>query len=213
MHAVASINLENYQDLADLTDAPKREYCERWGYQFHVLRDSHYSPVMGFNKIHYMLDLLNTHPDIDWLLFTECDATITNLTISIDDKIDKGYHFIMPVDRLNLNAGNILVRNTVEGRGYLSMILSRESEYTGAEWAEQQVIIDTIEDYTDIVKIVPQKYMNSYIQAPYDYCDVTKDIFGNSGEWTSGDWIVHWPGLHKPVRIQQATEMLEQIIR
>ena len=213
MHAVASINLENYQDLADLTDAPKREYCERWGYQFHVLRDSHYSPIMGFNKIHYMLDLLNTHPDIDWLLFTECDATITNLTVSIDDKIDEGYHFIMPVDRLNLNAGNILVRNSPEGRGYLSMILNRENKYAEAEWAEQQVIIDTIEDYTDIVKIVPQKYMNSYVQAPYDYCDVRWDIFGNSGEWTPGDWIVHWPGLHKLVRIQQATEMLTQIIR
>jgi galactosyl transferase GMA12/MNN10 family len=213
MHAVASINLENYQDLADLTDAPKREYCERWGYQFHVLRDSHYSPIMGFNKIHYMLDLLNTHLDIDWLLFTECDATITNLTVSIDDKIDQGYHFIMPVDRLNLNAGNILVRNSAQGRGYLQMILNRESEYAEAEWAEQQVIIDSIEDYTDIVKIVPQKYMNSYVQAPYDYCDVTKDIFGLSGEWTPGDWIVHWPGLHKPVRIQQATEMLTKITR
>jgi hypothetical protein len=213
MHAIASINLDNYQDLADLTDAPKREYCDRYGYEFFVLKEQKYSPIMGFNKIAYVLDIFNQRPDIEWLLFSECDATITNLTITIDDKIDNDYHFIIPVDRLNLNAGNFLARNTEQGRAYLQMIVDSEEKYKNAEWAEQQVIIDTIEQYTDIVKIVPQKYMNSYIQEPYDYCDVRTDILGNSGEWTSGDWIVHWPGLHKPLRLDQATKILNQLIR
>ena len=213
MHAIASINLDNYQDLADLTDAPKKEYCERYGYNFFVLKEKKYSECMGFNKIGFVLDLFNQHPEIDWLLFTECDATITNLTIPMEDKIDNDYHFIIPVDRLNLNAGNFLARNSKEGRAYLQMLMNAESTYKDAEWAEQQVIIDTIEEYTDIVKIVPQKYMNSYIQEPYDYCDVRMDIMGNSGEWTSGDWIVHWPGLHKPLRMGQATKMLSQIVR
>jgi hypothetical protein len=213
MYAIASINLDNYQDLADLTDAPKREYCERYGYEFFVLKEQKYSPIMGFNKIAYVLDIFNQRPDIEWLLFTECDATITNLTITIDDKIDNDYHFIIPVDRLNLNAGNFLARNTEQGRTYLQMIVDSEEKYKEADWAEQQVIIDTVEQYTDIVKIVPQKYMNSYIQEPYDYCDVRTDILGNSGEWTSGDWIVHWPGLHKPLRLDQATKMLKQLIR
>jgi hypothetical protein len=91
--------------------------------------------------------------------------------------------------------------------------MSHEPEYRSAEWAEQQVIIDTIDDHTDKVKIVPQRYMNSYIQEPYDYCDVRTDILGNSGEWSTGDWIVHWPGLHKPLRMDQATRMLLQIVR
>jgi hypothetical protein len=93
------------------------------------------------------------------------------------------------------------------------MIMDAEPEYKTHSWAEQQVIIDTIDQYTDTVKIVPQKYMNSYVQEPYDYCDIRKDIFGNSGEWTSGDWIVHWPGLHKPLRLDQAKKMLTQIVR
>ena len=213
MHAVASINLPNYQDLADLTDITKQEYCERYGYQFHVLREQRYSECMGFNKIGYVLDLFQQYPGIEWLLFSECDATITNLTISIDDKIDNHYHFIIPVDRLNLNAGNFLARNTPEGRAYLQMIMDREPEYKTAEWAEQQVIIDTIGEYDEIVKIVPQKCMNSYIQEPYDYCDVRTDVLGKSGEWATGDWIVHWPGLHKPLRLAQAEKMLTQIVR
>jgi hypothetical protein len=213
MHAVASINTENYQDLADLTDSPKREYCDRYGYEFFVLKETKYSPIMGFNKIHFVLDLFKQRPDIEWLLFSECDATITNLTIKIEDKIDNDYHFILPVDRLNINSGNFLARNSEQGRAYLQMIVDLEKDYTNESWAEQQVIIDTISQNTSIVKLVPQRYMNSYIQEPYDYCDVRTDIFGNSGEWQSGDWIVHWPGLHKPVRMIQAQQMLNQITR
>jgi len=213
MFAVASINLDNYQDLADLTDAPKREYCERYGYQFFVLKEKKYSDCMGFNKIGYVLDLFKQNPDIEWLLFSECDATITNLTIPMTDKIDDDYHFIVPVDRLNINSGNFLARNSEQGRAYLEMIMSMEPEYKDKEWAEQQAIIDTIDNSLDVVKIVEQKYMNSYIQAPYDYCDIRIDILGNSGEWSSGDWIVHWPGLHKPLRMDQAQKMLTQIVR
>ena len=213
MYAVASINTDNYQDLADLTDAPKKEYCDRHGYKFFVLKEARYSSVMGFNKIHYVMDLFNQYPNIEWLLFSECDATITNLNITIEEQVDNDYHFIVPVDRLNINAGNFLARNSEKGRAYLQMILDAEEQYKSADWAEQQVIIDTIDDYADIVKIVPQRYMNSYVQEPYDYCDVRRDILGNSGEWAPGDWIVHWPGLHKPVRMLQAQKMLEQIVR
>ena len=93
------------------------------------------------------------------------------------------------------------------------MIVDLEETYKNVEWAEQQVIIDTYPDLESIVKVVPQRYMNSYIQEPYDYCDVTRDILGNSAEWQSGDWIVHWPGLHKPLRMAQAEKMLTQLVR
>lgn len=213
MYAVASIYTPDYQDLADLTDLPKIEYCNRHNYPFFLLHESKYSSVMGFNKIGYILDLLNTNPNFEWLLFVECDATITNVTIPIEDKIDNDYHVIIAVDRLNLNAGNLLVRNSPEGRGYLQTIMDLEPEYSTHTWAEQQAIIDTIDKYADIVKIVTQRYMNSYIQAPYDYCDIRVDIMGNSGEWQPGDWILHMPGLLNPARIAVMKEVLKHITR
>lgn len=213
MYAVASINTPDYQDLADLTDAPKQEYCDRHGYEFHVLKDTRYSPIMGFNKIHYVLDLFKQRPDIEWLLFSECDAMVTNLTIRIEDKIDNDYHFIVPVDRLNINSGNFLARNSEEGRAYLQMIADLEETYKDVAWAEQQVIIDTVSDLAAIVKIVPQRYMNSYEPQIYDYCDARFDIMGNSAAWEPGDWIVHWPGTYKPARIERATELGKQIVR
>ena len=213
MHAVASLHDANYSDLAALTDQSKQQYCDKYGYQFHVLTEMKYSTITGFNKIHFALEILNQDPEIEWLLFSECDAMITNQTIRIEDKIDNDYHFIVPVDRLNLNSGNFLARNTDQGRAYLQMILDKEESYKEIEWAEQQVIIDTIEEYQDIVKIVPQKYMNSYEPQIYDYCDARFDILGNSGAWEPGDWIVHWPGTYKPTRIERANFHLSQVIR
>lgn len=212
-YAIATIYTENYQDLGTLTDAPKKEYCERHGYKFFVLKETKYSPVMGFNKIHYSLELLKDNPDIEWLLFCECDATITNLTTRIEDKINNDYHFIVPVDVNNINAGNYLVRNSEEGRAYLQMIIDKEAEYKDHEWAEQQVIIDTIDENIDKVLVVYQRYMNSYQPEVYDYIDVRVDLFGNSGCWEPGDWIVHWPGLYNSTRIPLATEMLKHIVR
>lgn len=213
MFSIASINTDNYQDLADLTDAPKREYCERHGYTFFVLKETKYSPIMGFNKIHFVLDLFKQHPEIEWLLFSECDAMITNLSIKIEDKIDNDYHFIVPVDRLNINSGNFLARNSEKGRAYLQMIVDLESQYANVEWAEQQVIIDSLDEYSDVVKIVPQRYMNSYEPQIYDYCDVRIDVLGNSGVWEQGDWIVHWPGTYKPARIARAHALMPLIVR
>lgn len=213
MHAVASLHDANYSDLAALTDASKQEYCDRYGYQFHVLTEMKYSTITGFNKIHFTLDLFKQHPEIEWLLFSECDAMITNLAIPIEEKIDNNYHFIVPVDRLNINSGNFLARNSEQGRAYLQMIIDREEAYREVEWAEQQVIIDSIEEYQNVVKIVAQRYMNSYEQHIYDYCDIRTDVLGTSGQWQPGDWIVHWPGTYKPARIERAEFHTKNLIR
>ena len=212
-HAVATLYDDNYRDLAELTNEPKIEYCERYGYKFFELTEMKYSKITGFNKIHYTLELFKLHPDIDWLLFCECDAMITNLTIPIDEKVDNDYHVIVPVDRLNINTGNFLVHNTEQGRAYLQMIIDKEPDYILVEWAEQQVVIDTIDEFQDIVKIVPQRYMNSYEPQIYDYCDASKDIMGNSGAWEQGDWIVHWPGTYKNTRLKRAERVGRQIVR
>jgi hypothetical protein len=75
------------------------------------------------------------------------------------------------------------------------------------KWGIQQWMIDTIGEYSDIVKIVPQKYMNSYEPALYDYCDVSCDVLGTSGVWEKGDWILHWPGLRNQVRVARANAL------
>ena len=227
MYAVVNLCTSNLNDLGDLTSALKIEYCQRHGYEFHNIGDEFigertepWTFAMDWYKPKFVLKLFNERPDIEWALVTEADATITNLTIPIEDKIDNDYHVIAPVDRLNINSGNLLLRNSAEGRAYLQAMLDDESKYlvnttNNPIFGLQLWIVDTIEQHADIVKIVPQKHMNSYEHGIYDYCDIRTDIMGNYGAWEPGDWIIHWPGIRNEVRIQRANtlEQEERITR
>ena len=216
MYAVVSMSTSNIKDLSDLTDAPKQEYCQRHGYEFFNIGDDEigtmtepWSFSMDWHKPNYVLELFNKRPDIEWALVTEADATITNLTIPMEDKVDNDFHCIVPVDRLNINSGNLLIRNSEQGRAYLQAMINDGANYltnttNNPIFGLQLWIVDTIDKFADIVKIVPQKYMNSYERDIYDYCDVSTDIMGTSGLWTQGDWIVHWPGIRHEVRLARA---------
>lgn len=225
MYAIVSMSTDNIKDLTKYTDGYKKEYCDLHGYELCILSEADfeivttpYSALMDWNKVYYLKKLFEKRSDIEWALLSEADATITNMTIPMSDKIDNDYHVIIPVDRLNLNSGNVLIRNSEQGRAYIQMIIDKCEEYREGQspdsklkdkWGIQQVMIDTIDQYTDIVKIVPQKYMNSYEPQIYDYADVSTDILGTSGVWAKGDWIIHWPGIRHNVRIERA-ERLEK---
>jgi hypothetical protein len=228
MHAVASMSTKNIHDLSNATDATKKEYCERHGYLWAnlgdddiIIKTTPFSNFMDFNKPLFIKKLFEEHPNVEWLLMTEADATITNLTIKIEDKIDNDYHVIVPVDRLNLNSGNWLIRNSEQGRAYIQTMIDRTPEYEWSQgpnstwkdrWGIQQYIIDTLEEFEDIIKIVPQRYMNSYEQI-YDYCQIDVDILGTPALWEPGDWIVHWPGIRHEVRLEQCKKLPEMITR
>lgn len=228
MYAVASMSTSNIADLAAITDPTKIEYCERHGYLWFNLGDDDihikttpFSNFMDFNKPLFVKKVFEQHPEIEWMLFTEADATITNLTIKIEDKIDNNYHLIVPVDRLNLNSGNILIRNSEQGRAYIQTMIDRTPLYEESQgpnstwkdrWGIQQYIIDTLGEFEDIIKIVPQRYMNSYEQI-YDYCHIDVDILGTPALWEPGDWIVHWPGIRHEVRLQRQQHLPNMITR
>lgn len=223
MYAVVSMSTKSIDDLASLTDGLKQEYCKRNGYEFFAIRDEDfkvwttpYSSFMDWNKAFYLNKLLAERPDIEWLLLSEADATITNMTIKMEDKIDNDYHIIIPVDRLTLNGGNVLIRNSEQGRAYIQHMVDVVEEYREDQspegklkdkWGLQQFMIDTIDQYRDIVKIVPQKYMNCYEPEIYDYCDASKDIFGHDASWEKGDWIIHWPGIKNNIRIDRVKRL------
>jgi hypothetical protein len=217
------MSTSNIQDFAAITDGLKREYCERYGYKFFIITEKDfviktepYNHSMDWNKALYIKNVFEQNPDVEWLLLSEADATITNLTIPMEDKIDNDYHVIIPVDRLNLNSGNFLIRNSEQGRAYIQALIDAGPAYAELmgpnskaehKWGIQQWMIDTIGEYSDIVKIVPQKYMNSYEPALYDYCDASRDVLGTSGVWEKGDWILHWPGLRNQVRVARANAL------
>jgi len=216
-------------DLADPTDKYKKEYCDTNGYEFFSIKDEDfkvftkpYSSFMDWNKAFYVNDLLKARPDIEWVLISEADATITNMQVRMEDKIDNDYHVIIPVDRLTLNGGNWLLRNSPEGRAYIQHMVDVVEDYREDQspegklvdkWGLQQVMIDTIDQNKDIVKIVEQRYMNSYEPEIYDYCDASRDCFGNDAAWQKGDWIIHWPGIRHNLRLERVARLEDMVTR
>jgi hypothetical protein len=218
MYAIASFNDAKFQPLADITDAVKKEYCERHGYSYHVKTDVAFTPDIGFEKIRMVLDIFAKNPDIEWLLFCESDAMVTNFNIKIEDRIDNRYHFIVATDINDINAGVFLARNSQQGRKYLNFILNERPKYKGNWQAEQGVIQDSYPQHRNIVRVVPQRVMNSFQYPYYRYGDHRdrpphRDIMGNLGTWEKGDWIIHWPGMDLNSRIQLSQAMKEHIVK
>jgi hypothetical protein len=50
------------------------------------------------------------------------------------------------------------------------------------------------EEFQSIVKIVPQRFMNSYNYQFYHYSD-HRDKLGIDGNWQIRDWLIHWPAI------------------
>lgn len=222
-YAVISMHNDTYQPLADITSANKVAYCNKHGYDYLMYKTGERDEVsrategnnhfFGFLKIETVLKVLETTP-YEWVLFSECDAMITNFGITLESIADNNFHVLLSSCFNRINAGNFMVRNSDEGKGYLKFIMSQHEAYKTVGWAEQQVMIDNLEKFKGVVKIVPQRTFNSYDDFLYVLHNVTNrnDGFGRSGEWQPGDFQVHWPGMNLDQRLELAKKYSKLVV-
>jgi hypothetical protein len=90
------------------------------------------------------------------------------------------------------------------------MISKRKDYLNDKKWFDQQCVIDTYVTYKDIIKLVPQRTMNSYDYKMYGVDGI--DMLGNDGQWQQGDWVVHWPGLNNQLRVQLAQSFANVVV-
>lgn len=210
--AIISFNLPNYKSLHNLTwKKNKIKYAKRHGYQAFCKTKNFYNLTVGFEKIWFINDLFDEHPELEWIWFTGCDTLITNMNIKIEDKIDNDYHFIITKDCNGMNADSFFIRNSSEGRAYIKMIMSKYEEYKNHYFAEQQIMIESEETHKDIIKILPQREINSYDCMLYPY-QLPIDGLGLPAHWQPGDFHIHWPGTNLPTRIALAKKYMKGII-
>lgn len=214
--AIISLHTSNFQPLADLTwNQNKVLYADKQGYGYACKTDGFYNVGLGFEKIWFINDMLNAYPEIDWFWWTGCDTLVTNMTTGLESKVNSNYHFIISTDCNGINADSFLIRNSPEGRDYIKMIMSKQPDYKDHGWAEQQVIIDTLDNYKNIIKIVPQREINAYNYSLYPECappEKQLDKLGFDGNWQQGDLLIHWPGTGLAHRIHLASYYMQQVI-
>lgn len=221
---VFTLSRDNYKSLRDITSLNKKEYCQKHGYSFEERNDNFYFPNLGFEKIYRALELL-VQNKCDILYWCGTDTLITNYNIKITDLIDVEHDFFIATDANHINADSFVIKNTIDGKTFLSKILDLYSQYQYHEWAEQQCIIDLVtqdEYFKKITKIVPQKTLNSYDYSIYpdsnflgalDKLKNKQDYYGNDGQWSNGDFIIHWPGTNLNQRLELARKYLPLILK
>jgi len=199
MIGIATLHNDNYRQLASLTyDNNKVPYCEQHSYKHFAMTDG-WSDNIYFDSIRYMIEVLEGNPDIEWLWWLDCDALITNYTKKLEDVIDNDYHVVMTKDVNGLNAGSFLVRNSSEGLAWLKMIMSYKPAYDQERWAlaEQAVMVKEYDNYKDIIKLIPQREINSYMYELYPEVG-----HYTSGQWHVGDFVLHIPARTNDLRLK-----------
>lgn len=233
MYALVELHDEKYQSLADLTwHQNKIPYAKEHGYQTFCRTDNFKENAsIGFQKIWYIRELLDLHPEVEWFWWTGTDTMITNFGTRIQDRIDDRYHFIIAVDVNGINADSFLIKNSDEARRYLDHVIALEQEsyqyWDTEQWAMARVLgfpgtgqpewpsgdaLTINNEFKDIVKLVPQRYMNSFNYQLYHYKD-HRDKLGWDGNWQLGDWLIHWPACSLEYRLQLADFYGKYIIR
>ena len=206
--ALISLNSAEYAPLADLTFYKnKMLYCQKYGYDYINRTDGLTNLKIGYVKIFVIKQILDKM-EHDWLYWCGCDTLITNFNKKLEDFCDDKYHFIVAVDCNALNADSFFIRNSPEGRNYINTLLSRMPTYISHPWCEQQAMIDSIDEFQDIINIVPQKLINAYDYSLYPDRPNELDVNGNNGAWSPGDFLIHWPGITLPKRLELARKYL-----
>lgn len=229
--AISTIYTDNIKELAVITvEYNKRKYCEKHGYDLSVkTKDFDYKHT-GFEKISHVLKLLKSNK-YSWVYWCGADTMITNYNIKLEDLIDDDYHFIISTDIWDFNSDSFLIRNSPEGIKFFEHILSLHDTYVNKDgssvdfgirlpdgglraWGEQGAMVDLKEEYKNIIKVLPQKSMNSYLYHlyPSDWHQKGLDCNGNDGRWSEGDFLVHWPGLPNDYRIHLAVNFIKKVI-
>jgi hypothetical protein len=210
---IISLHNKDFQPLADITwNQNKVPYAELHGYRHFVKNHDTYQHVIGFEKIFFIREVMYNNPDIEWFWWVGCDTLLTNFTIRLEDRVDNRYHFIIATDCHGINADSFFIRNTNEGRYFINTIADKYDQYKSHYWAEQQVIIDLQEQFKHIIKIVPQRDINSYNYDLYPTC-LPYDIHQNDGQWKSGDLLIHWPGTALEERLSLAEYYTTKIVK
>jgi hypothetical protein len=213
--AIASMHDANYAWLSPYTwDLNGLAYAQEWGYMTTLVDPGHNMPP-GFAKINHMLQFGLDNPHVEWIFWKDCDSLLTNFSIQLEDIADPKYHVLLTSFWNGINAGMMMVRNSPQGQGWLKMIMDNMPQYQFSHWLEQQVMIDKMEEYKDIVKLVPQRTFNAACFSDGCHGDAPPnpvDLLGTDGQWQQGDFAMHWPGQANQLRASLVNKYFPLII-
>lgn len=202
--AVCSWNSPEYQDLANVSQPGKEEYCARHGYTFVPVVGEF--KVGGYERYDVVRDLL---PQYDLVLMLDADALVMNHTLKAERLYREGKSIYCAADLMGVNDGAIMFARAAKSMQLISVFLACGRKPGNEMMDSQQMLRWFIEfhPYAPHVQWVEQNEMNSY----------RNDLYGRpdwfDGTYHKGDWILQFPGMSNADRIPHMQEALKEVIR
>lgn len=214
--ALISVHDDNFKDLAEITWHKNRKlYAERHGYDTFEKTSNFDGMQIGFAKIKFMLEIMEKK-EHDALYWSGTDTLITNFFIPLTEFLYDGYHITMAKDFSGgMNNDSMLIRNTIEGRTWMKMILDNMPVYVTDHRFEAGPMWDTYDHFKNIIKILPQRLFNAYHYPLYASKGAKNSLDGSgfSGQWYPGDFLFHAVDLPMPVRLDLCSQILNYVIK
>lgn len=204
--AIISYSWGEYTNLSDITFPAWSSYAERHGYKFihqwDKLEDT-------WNKPHCLLKHL---PDTDLLMWVDCDTLPTNPFLKIDEIWKENGEWkpiVLSADCYGLNCGTMILSNCPIVEMFWKCILDQGYPRFGKDlqgWDEQEAVVRWAHQHPFMrhIQVVPQRILNCYVNKEYG----RPSNWG--GDWSEGDFIIHFPGLPLERRIELAKEYSEK---
>lgn len=225
-YAVVTLHDQKISELAAITLPNKQEYCRRHSYKLFAKTDNFNSAIPAqFEKPRFILEVLNSNPDLDWIWWLDTDALITNFSKTIEEFCDNNFDIVIGTEVYNwqlsdfsgINNGSFFIKNTDMAKKIIQAIIDNETNFYDSICFDQTCMIDLYlksDIFKKYTKLVLPRAFNSQ---PYLYWDEKGykniDIPGRLEccQWYFGDFVLHLAGLPPEDKIKLAFEFSTQI--
>jgi hypothetical protein len=196
-----------FRPVADLTIPIMEEYAKIHSYELIIGENLPIKRSIVWDRYSIIQENL---PEYDAIVHMDCDVMITNMNIRLEEFTGLGYIVIsravteQGISRFN--DGVVFLKNKPETFRVLDSIMATPDDdfvKCGQDAMERLYCQGKIPSpYFE-----RQKAINAFDYTQYSMPETTV------GQWTEGDWLIHYPGCNNETRVREITEKLPIIIR
>lgn len=213
-----------YQPILDITVPNKISYIQRHNYIGHIYDyvDPNYT---GFTKLKHCKKVMVENHDLDWIVWVDSDAIITNFTKRLEDFIpEDDTEFIIGEDWNGFNVGVFFLKNNERTIHFLETLLnfqpSKEEKQQYVQWwveSEQHAMFQ-LRNMVN-TKVVHHTLFNSYLINPNTTNDWRPRVPGpldpnwKYKKFEKGDFALHAAGQNMNDKLQTLSQGLSMVVK
>lgn len=186
----------NIERLSDLSYKSITKYCDKHNIRCsrHILNNISRAP--SWYKIELILSKFDL--GVEYVMWIDADAVITNLNFDIRSIIDPVSKIYIAEDINGINCGVMIWKRDDRTYDILNKIWSM-TEFDNHNWWEQAAFRTLYEqNYNNIQLIV--KFVEQYKINSYDY--TLYNLEHKQGQFTNESLLIHFPGIDNEKRCQ-----------